>query len=280
MEFDTLLYLLEKEFPSSSALDGDRIGLQIKGNDDKNINTILCAYELTNDVIEEASLKNAELIVLFHPLIYYPLTNVNAFDRVTYLVRELIKREISLYIIHTNFDTHPLGTNNIIADKLGLKNIKYLKDLSNTIENRGMGIFGEFEKVIFFDVLLEKLHSIFSSPIRYCKGKTEYFKNCAFVGGSGYSFINEAIKMGTNCFITADLTYHNFHQHKDNICLIELGHYEMEQFNHLVMSDLISKITKSFNVKVIKSKIVTNPVSYFPENNYKENQKDNILELN
>jgi dinuclear metal center YbgI/SA1388 family protein len=276
MEFNTLIRTLEKEFPLNSALDGDRTGLQIKGNFG-DISTILCAYELSDEIVKEASENSAEMIILFHPLIYLPLTNINGNDRVTILVRELIKKDISLYIIHTNFDTHPKGTNTIIADKLNLQNRKYLKEINGYESTRGMGIIGSLINKLSTDELIKSLSNIFFSPIRYCKGRSNEINTCAIVGGSGYSFINDAIRMGADCFITADLSYHNFHQHKSNICLIEIGHYEMEQFNHLAMADCINEITKEFEIKIIKSKIVTNPVSYFPEMNYKENQKENIL---
>ncbi|GAB1371300.1 hypothetical protein MASR1M45_13620 [Candidatus Kapaibacterium sp.] len=69
------------------------------------------------------------------------------------------------------------------------------------------------------------------------------------------------------------MSYHTFHQYNGSMALIELGHYEMEQFNHIIMSGIVSDLLKDENVKIYKSSVVTNPVNYFPDEEYKKIRK-------
>lgn len=275
MQLNDFLNILNDEFPVVSVLDGDKVGLQVKGSSD-TLSNVLIAYELTESVLNEAISVNAELIVVFHPLIFHPLNSINDEDRVGGLVRKLIISNISLFVIHTNFDTHPNGANNLIADKLGLLNRSILVQGSPEKKN-SIGIIGYFKEVISNNGLAELLNVTFNSPVRYCQGKSEFVKSVAVLGGSGSSFLGDAIKSGADAFITADLSYHQFHHAKGRISLFDIGHYEMEQFNHIHMAEIIFRNVENFKINIIQSKVITNPVSYYSEKNYYENQKSNIL---
>lgn len=275
MQLKDFLDILNNEFPAVSVLDGDKVGLQVKGGSD-TLSSVLIAYELTDSVLNEAISVKAELIVVFHPLIFLPLNSISDEERVGGLVRKLIIGNISLFVIHTNFDTHPNGSNNLIADKLNLLDRSVLVQGSPEKKN-SIGVIGYFKEVISNKELAGILNTTFTSPVRYCEGKSEFVKSVAVLGGSGSSFLDDAIKSGADAFITADLSYHQFHHAKGRISLFDIGHYEMEQFNHIHMTEIISKKAENLNLKIIQSKVITNPVNYFPEMNYYENQKTNIL---
>jgi dinuclear metal center YbgI/SA1388 family protein len=266
---------LNLEFPSANALSGDRIGLQIKG-DNPELTSVLFAYELNDDVIIEAVINKSELIVTFHPLIYNPLTSVTDDERVGHLVRNLVKNNISLYVIHTNFDTHSEGTNKILANILELKNVRYLQKIDSETAF-GMGIVGEFESAMNISEFINLISTRLNSPVKFNRGKNNLVHKVAIVGGSGSSFLADAIYSGADAFITADLSYHNFHFAEGKIVLVDVGHYEMEQFNHKKMAEIVSQKCSQYEIKIMKSQILTNPVNYYPENNYKVNQLNSIL---
>ncbi len=276
MNLHSLLNLLEIEFPPKTSLEGDRIGLQIDSGK-TDVNCILFAYELNDLVVEEALKYSSDMIIVFHPLIYFPLKSISDNERVGRLVKKLIKNDISLYVIHTNFDTHPRGTNTIIADKLSLTEREFIQQSQLSQDTHGMGIIGSINGGMELSWLVRRVSELCSSPVRYCYGKEAIVTKVAIVGGSGSSFAYDAYKAGAQAFITADMSYHTFHQYNGSMALIELGHYEMEQFNHIIMSGIVSDLLKDENVKIYKSSVVTNPVNYFPDEEYKKNQKMNIL---
>lgn len=264
MKLSQLERILSELFPLKNALKDDRTGLQLNcGKSD--IFSIHIAYELNNDVVNECIESGCQLLLVFHPLIYRPLKSIDLNDRVGELLIKLIKNDISLYVVHTIYDTNPNGTNNLIAEKFGLQKISNLIDLfpENDV---GMGFVGEFnEEIDVFD-LLKKCRIIFNSPIRYTLGSKKFIKKVAIIGGSGSSFADEVFESGIDAFITSDNTYHTFHRFKEKIALIDPGHYEMEQF---VVDGLYQFIIQSGllkDIKISKSFINTNPIKYYVEN--------------
>jgi len=113
----------------------DAVGLQIGFERDAKLQKVLLAYEITDEVIDEAIGVTANLIVSYHPLIFPNISSVTDSTRTGALVRRLIKNDIALYVIHTAFDSHPeFGTSRLMADALGLTEIRPLVRLSDLLE--------------------------------------------------------------------------------------------------------------------------------------------------
>lgn len=78
----------------------------------------------------------------------------------------------------------------------------------------------------------------------------------AIVGGSGSSYIDNAIKLGADVLITGDTGYHIAqHALENNICLIDAGHHLEIIFND-IMCDFIKLICDE---TVLSSEIDSNP---------------------
>ena len=123
MNFSTLDTILNSVFPSETAWKDDKIGIQIDiYPPDTSIVKVLIAYEINDEVVLEAKHLNVQLICAFHPLIFNPLSSIVHHDRVGKIVHTLIQSNIGVFIIHTNFDAHPKGTNVLAAEALGLSN--------------------------------------------------------------------------------------------------------------------------------------------------------------
>lgn len=271
MQINKLLEIIDNILPAGSAADGDRIGLQIHAGREK-ARTVLVTYELTEDVINEAIKLKCDCIISFHPLIYLPMLRIHSTERVGRLSIELIKHSISLIVVHTNFDAFAKGTSSILAEKLGLEVARFLIPDRN-ISNCGMGVVAKTAKPIIPGDFVEQVSSVCGSPVRFCKGTGRNIENVAIVGGSGSSFLQEALDSSCDVFITADISYHKFHQVNNLMMLIDPGHYEMEQFVANELAGLIVSLDTGHELEsVYVSGIYTNPVSYFPET-YKYRQK-------
>ncbi len=274
MQFIDFVTKINHLLPTSSALKGDKVGLQIKGQKNE-IFKVLIALEVNENVIKEAKSLECDIIITFHPLIFTALSEISYTERVGNLVSEIIKNNLHLYSVHTTFDVHNNGTNRFIADLLDLQNQRFIESISD-YNDKGMGIIGHFEIPINLNILLERCESIFNSPIRYCIGKTELINKVAIIGGSGSSYIEKVLNSDVDCFITADNTYHNFHKLDGKIALIDLGHYEMEQF---VPQHLARLLQSNFEgeVNIIVSNTYTNPLKYFPKYDYEDKQKNYLI---
>src|SRR5438067_246400 len=113
---------------SAADYDRDAVGLQVGLPSQTPLESVLFAYEVTLPVVQEAKERGANLIVAFHPLIFPSIAAVTDSTRTGVLIRELVKSDIALYVLHTAFDTHSeFGTSRLMAESLGLQNITILK---------------------------------------------------------------------------------------------------------------------------------------------------------
>ena len=141
-----------------------------------------------------------------------------------------------------------------------------------TVDNRhpeiGMGMVGELEGPEDTGAFLSRLKATFGTPvIRHSKILSKKLKRIAVLGGSGSFAIKEAIKAGADAYITADLKYHDFFRAEDRILLIDIGHYESEQFTKNLLADYLTKKIANFapaqpESGIVLSKIITNPINY------------------
>lgn len=244
-------------------MPGDRIGLQIHSGKSEIENVLVC-YEVTPEIIGEALWNKADTILTFHPLIYSPLQQITQTDRVGKLVSLLILHKISLISLHTRFDVYEFGTSFLFAKEFGLEIEKFLLPNSEN-SNYGMGIVGKFPHEIELTEVLQKVYSLTKSPIRYSEGMNRKIRKVGIVGGSGTSFIQNALEESLDALITADATYHTFHSIKGKMALIDAGHYETEQFIVPSLSAFLRDNLKNEFIGIIQSGIITNPVKYFPE---------------
>lgn len=276
MQIEKLVGLIEEKLPQKTAMEGDRIGLQIQ-SDKEEISKILVTLEITDDVIDEAVSHHCQCIITFHPLIYRPLINIKNDDRVGRLVSKIIKNEISLISVHTTFDAFQEGTNKILADRLGL-NITSILVPDPEIEGRGMGVICQTNRQLTEDELLKRVSDACMSPVKFTRGKSKKINNIAVVGGSGGSFLSDALASGCDAFITADISYHTFHAVKGQMMIVDPGHYEMEQFVAAGIARLLKDSIDNEEIdEIIVSRSYTNPVEYYPNTNKYYDLQRNFL---
>ncbi|MBN2072679.1 MAG: Nif3-like dinuclear metal center hexameric protein [Actinobacteria bacterium] len=115
-----LITHLKKVFRESIALKWDRVGLQI-GDLDSGIERIMVTLDIDDEVLEEAIRKKAHLIISHHPLIFDPINNLTDTGPVQKKVLRLVRENIAVYSAHTNYDIMPGGLNDLIVEKMGLK---------------------------------------------------------------------------------------------------------------------------------------------------------------
>lgn len=133
--------------------------------------------------------------------------------------------------------------------------------LDNHHPKVGSGMIGELETAMDVKTFLLKIKDVFGQPmIRY----TPYDKpiqKVALCGGSGAFLLSYAIQQGADAFVTADFKYHQFFDAEGKIMIVDIGHYESEQFTLEIFYRIIKN--KFPNFAVLLSKINTNPIKYF-----------------
>ncbi|MCB9001536.1 MAG: Nif3-like dinuclear metal center hexameric protein [Bacteroidales bacterium] len=133
--------------------------------------------------------------------------------------------------------------------------------LDITFNQVGLGMVGDLPEPVDILDFLEMVKKEFNTGcIRYTKPHKRVIKRIAVCGGSGVELLNEAISRQADVFITADVKYHQFFDADGKITLVDIGHFESEQFTIDLIYDYLSKKFPKFAVQ--KSKVTTNPINY------------------
>ncbi len=98
---------------------------------DMNVEKVLVVLEANEKVIDEAIENNIDLIITHHPFIFKKMNKINTMDLKGKLIHKLIKNDIALYSMHTNFDIAYDGLNDYFMKLMGFENSKVL-EVTNT----------------------------------------------------------------------------------------------------------------------------------------------------
>ncbi len=158
---------------------------------------------------------------------------------------------LSNFIVQTLEKHHPYQ--DVAYDLLALKNAS--KDI-------GAGMIGTLDKAMALSDFLALIKKTFkTSVIKYAVGTKKKVRKIAFCGGSGFFLLKHAIAKGADVLLTSDLKYHDFFEAKEQIHLIDIGHYESEQFTNQLIKEILREKFPKFAIRIVKTS--TNPVKYY-----------------
>ena len=266
MKIKQLTSYLETLAPLVLQEEYDNSGLQV-GNETDAIKGVLLCLDCNEEVVEEAISKNCNLIITHHPIIFKGLKKIAGRSYTERIVEKAIRNSISIYAIHTNLDNVAIGVNKKICHQIGLLNCKILLPKPST-ENKiavssktGSGMIGNLTTPITELMFLKHLKiAMKTSSIRYTSLLGKKIKKVAICGGSGSFLLSEAMRQKADVFITSDFKYHQFFDADGKIVIMDIGHYESEQFTPQLIYDLLKRKFSIFALHL--SKINTNPINY------------------
>ncbi|HLV15225.1 MAG TPA: Nif3-like dinuclear metal center hexameric protein [Xanthomarina sp.] len=124
---------IEALSPLAYAEDFDNVGLLV-GDKNSKLTGVLVTLDTLETVVDEAIDSKCNLIVSFHPIIFKGLKKLTGKSYVERVVMKALKNDIAIYAMHTALDNSVLGVNNMICEKLGLKNRNILIPQAQTIK--------------------------------------------------------------------------------------------------------------------------------------------------
>ncbi|MBF0120560.1 MAG: Nif3-like dinuclear metal center hexameric protein [Desulfobacterales bacterium] len=150
-----VIKLMEQIAPSSIAEEWDNTGLQV-GQINWPVHNIWIALDATPQVVESACKENVSLLITHHPLIFKPLKNINFSDPIGRIIYLATLHKLAIFSAHTNLDIVSGGVNDVLANAIGLKNLKVLsKKIRDTHVKLVCYIPVEYEQKIL-DAIFEK----------------------------------------------------------------------------------------------------------------------------
>lgn len=263
MKIKEIASALESWAPLPVAESYDNVGLLV-GYPDKEATGAVINLDMTEEVVFEAIQKGCNMVIAHHPIWFSARKRLNGEDYVSRTIMTAIKHDIALYACHTNLDNIRDGVNLRIADKLGLKNTSFLlpKNTEKAEADYGSGRIGTLPKTLSKQNFLELVKNTFDcGGIRYADCAKELIQKVAVCGGAGSFLTQAAIRQKADAFVTADITYHKYFDNENRILLLDIGHYESEQFTSQLIFEHLSEKFPNFALHL--SEVKTNPVRYF-----------------
>lgn len=227
--------------PFATQMSYDNAGLLV-GDGEMEVERVLLALDVTEEVVREAGRKKCRLIVTHHPLIFHPLKAVCPGDPIQEAVAALVRRNMALICAHTNLDLASGGVNDVLMERLGAKVTGVLEPMG---EDRGMGRVGELDQPMApkdFAAMVKK--ALGAKAVRATLGGRPV-KKLAVCGGAGSDMVELAARMGMDAYVSADAKHHEFLAAKAlGITFIDAGHYATE---NPVMSALRQRLNEAFS---------------------------------
>lgn len=118
-----VITLMEQLAPRSYAESWDNVGLMV-GDRNAIVTGVLTTLDVTEDAISYAIEHDCNLIVSHHPLIFKGLKQLSCDTAQGRMINQLIQHNIAVYSAHTNLDIAPGGLNDMLANQLGLIDLK------------------------------------------------------------------------------------------------------------------------------------------------------------
>lgn len=231
VKLSEIIKIIEKFAPPKLKEGYDNVGLMV-GDLNADITSILVSLDTTLEVIEEAKEKNCELILSHHPLLFRKPNSITEETLLGKKIRMAVKNNVNIYASHTNLDVVEGGLNDIIVRLLGFDRGLVMEGsaMASDKEKEGVGRLIDLKNPVLLEDLCKKVKKDLSlSFLRYSGEPNWMVKRIAIINGSGQDYFYLAKKLGANCIITGDTTYHYISDYyEEGIAVIDAGHFGTE----------------------------------------------------
>lgn len=237
MKIAEIYQILDEVAPFEAQESWDNSGLLL-GNMDDEFDKIYASIDLDSNLIQKIE-KNS-LVITHHPLIFKGLKSLNPSIYPSNLIYEIIKKDIKLISMHTNFDKFVL--NQFVASEILGYEITEIRDFLVFFEvNKS---FDEFAKEIKQKLKISNLRVVKAG---------EFIKTATLCTGSGADLLGS---FKSDCFLTGDIKYHSALESLENkISLIDINHFESEAY----FGQSLAKNLQKYNLNII----ITNSINPF-----------------
>lgn len=249
-----VIYYLNTVAPPEIREEWDNVGLNC-GWSDRRVDKILVALDPFRQVCQEAADWGAQLLVTHHALIWKPgfLTDQ---DKQGQNALFLIEHGISHINAHTNLDVAPGGVNDVLAARLGLRDIRILNP-AKTENGTSYGLIrtGTVDKQSLESFLGSVKEGLKCPGIRYADGGKPVCR-VAVGGGSCGGALYEVAQAGCDTFVTADVKYNQFWDARDlGVNIIDAGHFYTENPVCAVLAEKIANAFPEVSVRISQNHV-------------------------
>lgn len=203
-----IMAALELLAPLQLAAAWDNPGLLL-GNPETECRRVMMALDLTRPVLEQAIVRECQLILTHHPFIFTGQKQVLAGTYEGDLIMALAASGMAAAAAHTNWDNAQGGINWALAEELGLQNIAPILD-PNYNAAEILLLAGDLPQPLAAAELLDFICQKLAMPTVRAAGlqTKKTYRRLAVVGGAGMDFWQQAQAAGADALLSADGKHH------------------------------------------------------------------------
>ena len=231
-----IIKIMEEIAPPAMAEDWDNVGLML-GRRCKAVKKLLLALDITGEVVQQAIVQKADMIITHHPLIFRGLKRVTDNEWQQELLLTLAEKGIAVYSAHTNLDCVSSGVNDVLAKKLHLDSVDVLDS------DNGLGRIGIVPACSLHE-LAAMVKKVLRADYVAVGDAGKQVHKVAVCGGAGSDLISLALLCGADTLVTGDIKYHEAQKAVfSGLNVIDAGHQPTEL---PVMDDLADRLSQRF----------------------------------
>ena len=122
MQLSRVIEAMERIAPTRLAEAWDNVGL-LAGDPKQEIRRALLTIDYTDAVAREAEQQACDLVIAYHPPIFHAIKRLTAGS----VIFDAIRRGVAIYSPHTALDVADGGTNDMLADAVGMEDRQPLR---------------------------------------------------------------------------------------------------------------------------------------------------------
>lgn len=234
--------------PRRLAEEWDNPGLLV-GDPSAEVKKIFVCLDVLDDTITRAIELDAQLIVAHHPLIFRAIKNVRFDLPHGKKLERLIKNNLAVFAAHTNLDIAVGGVNDVLAQKIGLVDVKNFGD-----EEFSLGRLGTLETPMTANDFARHVKKVLNADsVRLVDAGNFLISKVGLCGGAGAEFIQKAKFFGAQAFVTGDVKYHEAQAAVENkIHVVDAGHFATEFSIVHVLAEYLKDELKLLDVEIVE----------------------------
>ena len=228
MTIRELYNYLEKMLPPLEVEGIDSDGIHTMPDPDREVKKVLVALDPYEKAVNAAVAGNYDLLLTHHPLFWGESIPDTPPER---WYNQLIEAKIASFSFHIRLDLAKGGVNDILAERLGLKNVCSFDEP----EIPGLGRIGELEVPMNESELAAHAKRILDAQsVTYTMlPNGRKIRRVAVLGGSASDAIASAALAGADAIVGGEFKHHTYGYASvecggKGIALIEAGHYHTE----------------------------------------------------
>ncbi len=231
MTLGEILDVLRGLAPEETALEDDPVGLLIGGDLEAVVTKVGICLDAMPDAAARAVAAGVQLLVAHHPLIYRPLKRINPqADPVGRAAAALVKGDVALYAMHTNWDRAAGGINDVLAATLGLHHVTPLGEDGPAALPR-LGDLPAPRPLVDFARMVETALGCAGTNALRCNAvdPNKMISRVAVCGGAGAFLLADVQAAGADAYVTSDVRHHEFlDAAARSLPLLDAGHEATE----------------------------------------------------